>query len=230
MSNIDERTLITSWYSGIYPTRSYCANIIEDDVMFLRTAIENGTIIIPTLIDKNITFPDKPVYLPIHKLPTCTTFKTKLAILRNLIRGHYRSRITQLKFGDIVFYYNKGVILNDALVPLCIAACKYTVPENNPASYRYTNQTHLMYINPDVFRVSNNLNKLIINSILPTFLEQYHDGEVLIRHPKELYVKPTYQDDLGEPLYQQVLLERTANIRDTIDSASAGNDSQILIP
>lgn len=227
MSNIDERTLITSWYSGIYPTRSYCTNIIEDDVMFLRTAVENGTIIIPTLIDKNITFPDKLVYLPMHKLPTYTTFKTKLAILRNLIRGHYKSRITQLKFGDIVFYYNKGVILNDALVPLCIAARKYTVPENNPSIHRYANLTHLMYINPDVFRVSNNLNKLIINSILPTFLEQYHDGEVLIKYPKELYVKPTYQDDLGESLYQQVLLEKTAEIKDTIDNDS---DSQIIIP
>ena len=230
MSNIDERTLITSWYSGTYPTQSYCVNITEDDVIFLRTVAENGTIIIPTLINKDITFPDKPVYLPLHRLPTGTTFKTKLAILRNLIRGHYKSRITQLKFGDIVFYYSKGIILNDALVPLCIAAYKYTVSENNSASHRYTNLTHLMYINPDVFRVSNNLNKLIITSILPTFLEQYCDGEVLIKYPKELYVKPTYQDDLGEPLYQQVLLEKTANIRDTIDSTSAGSDSQILIP
>ena len=230
MSNIDERTLITTWYSGIYPTRSYCINVVKDDVIFLRTVAENGTIIIPTLINKDTTFPDKPVYLPIHRLPTGTTFKTKLAILRNLIRGHYKFRITQLKFGDTVFYYSKGVILNDALVPLCIAACKYTVSEDNPASHRYTNRTHLMYINPDVFRVSNNLNKLIITSILPTFLEQYCDGEVLIKYPKELYVKPTYQDDLGEPLYQQVLLEKTANIRDTIDSTSAGSDSQILIP
>ena len=229
MSNIDEKYLIRFWYdnSSNYHANSYVVDRTTEDAIFLRTIIKDKTIIIPTLINKDRVSPDKPTYLPIYKLHSYTSLKTKLAVIRNLTRGLYNSHITRLKFGDTVFYYNRGIILTDTLIPLCVAAYKYAVPEKTP--FLYKNKVPLLYINPDVFRVSNNLSKLIITSILPTFIELYHNGEVLIRDITEFYIKPTYQDDLGEPLYQQVLLEKVNEIRDAIDKLGTEDYQQILI-